>query len=105
MYQTGGVNVKRPKLRYNRRMANPQLKTPASAPEPVPSRKTRVIDSVWTFVVAAFVVGPFALPLLWRNPKIKTWAKIAGTIVVVGITYFAIRSSQLAIEQALQQLQ
>ena len=48
--------------------------------------KGRVIDSLWTFIVAVLVVGPFALPLLWRNPRYKSSTKVVGSIVVIVFT-------------------
>lgn len=49
------------------------------AATPVPG-KVKIIDNIWTFVVAFLFVGPLALPLLWRNPTISRRVKIAGTV-------------------------
>jgi len=51
-------------------------------------KKVRVIDSLWTFCVAVAVVGPFALPLLWRNPRFSRKSKVAGTLVIIALTAF-----------------
>jgi hypothetical protein len=51
-----------------------------------PEKKVRIIDSFWTFLVATVVVGPFALPLLWRNPRFKRSTKIIGSVVVIALT-------------------
>jgi hypothetical protein len=53
-----------------------------------PQEKPKIIDSLWTFLVATAVIGPFALPLLWRNPRYKTSTKIAGSIAVLAFTAF-----------------
>jgi hypothetical protein len=53
-------------------------------------KKVRVIDSLWTFFIAVAVVGPFALPLLWRNPRFRPSTKILGTIVIALVTWFCI---------------
>ena len=66
-------------------------------------QKTRVIDSLWTFVVAATVLGPLALPLLWRNPKVKLKWKIVATIVISLVTWWIFRGTELALDRALEQ--
>lgn len=48
--------------------------------------KTRVLDSPWTIIIGVAVFGPFALPLLWRNPKYGRGTKTFWTIVTVVIT-------------------
>ena len=40
------------------------------------------------FILAVLAVGPFALPLLWLNPKLSMTVKIVGTIVVLVISYY-----------------
>ena len=37
-------------------------------------------------VIGLLVLGPFALPLVWKNPKYTVVAKVVITIVVVGVT-------------------
>ncbi|MFH1263635.1 MAG: hypothetical protein V1495_09380 [Pseudomonadota bacterium] len=46
----------------------------------------RVIDSLWTFVLAVCVVGPLALPLFWRNPRFSRQTKVIVSIVVILFT-------------------
>lgn len=53
-------------------------------------RPRRWIDSYWTFFVAAALVGPFALPVLWRNPKFSKQAKWILTVLVLALTGFLI---------------
>lgn len=48
--------------------------------------KVKVIDSLWTFAVAVAIVGPGALPLLWRNPRFSVRTKWVGSLVVIGLT-------------------
>jgi hypothetical protein len=57
-------------------------------PEVSTGRKIRVIDSLWTFAVAVAVVGPLALPLLWRNPRFSVKTKLAGTAFILALTGF-----------------
>jgi hypothetical protein len=39
-----------------------------------------------TVVLALLFVGPFALPLVWRNPRYKTSTKVAVIIIVLALT-------------------
>ena len=48
--------------------------------------KIKIIDSLWTFCVAVAVLGPFALPLLWRNPRFQLRTKIVGSLAVLALT-------------------
>ena len=52
--------------------------------------KVKIIDSLWAFIVATAVAGPFALPLLWRNPRYKKSTKIVVSITVVLLTLFLV---------------
>ena len=54
------------------------------------SKKIKVVDSLWTFVVALAFLGPFALPLLWRNPRFEKRTKIAGSIFIIVFTVWLI---------------
>jgi hypothetical protein len=38
---------------------------------------------VWILVLALFVLGPFALPLVWLSPKSSPAVKIALTLIIV----------------------
>lgn len=51
-----------------------------------PKPKPKIIDSLWTFFVAVMVAGPFALPLLWRNPRFSAKTKILGSVIVIVYT-------------------
>ena len=55
---------------------------------------------VWILVLLFGVVGPLALPLLWRSPRFTTPAKVAITIVNVLFTCGAL----YALNQAYMQL-
>ena len=41
-----------------------------------------------TFVMALLCVGPFALPLLWFNPRFTLKRKVIVSIIVAVLTYF-----------------
>jgi len=44
-------------------------------------------DNVWVVLVLLFfVVGPFGLPLVWKNPGFSRWVKWLLTIVMVVYT-------------------
>ncbi|MBI4970381.1 MAG: hypothetical protein HZC17_00870 [Candidatus Omnitrophica bacterium] len=39
-------------------------------------------------ILAVLVIGPFALPLLWLNPRYTMLAKVIWTILIIIATYF-----------------
>lgn len=48
-------------------------------------------DPVWIAVLALFVIGPFALPLVWRSSRMSHTAKLiytAGILVYTAITVY-----------------
>lgn len=51
-----------------------------------PRPRSKWYYSTSTIVIALMVVGPFALPLVWRNPKYKPITKLIITIVVIAGT-------------------
>ena len=58
----------------------------AGVPRPAPA-KPRWYYNVWfVLFMLFFVVGPFGLPLVWKNPRFSRWIKIALTLVMVVYT-------------------
>ncbi len=51
-----------------------------------PKPKTKWYYSTSAIVISLLVIGPFALPLVWKNPKYKPITKIIITIVVIVVT-------------------
>ncbi len=54
---------------------------------PRPSRR----GSKWYFstsavVMAVLCLGPFALPLVWLNPRYRTASKLLATVLILGLT-------------------
>ena len=43
--------------------------------------------STYVFVVAFLCIGPFALPMLWTNPRLSINKKIVITIIVIIISF------------------
>jgi len=48
-------------------------------------------DAKWyqktqTVIISVLLIGPFALPLIWFNPKYSMASKVIWTIVVIGLT-------------------
>ncbi len=68
-----------------------------------PHQKPKIIDSIWTFLVATAFLGPLALPLLWRNPRLKSSTKILGTLFVAGLTLWLILVGKGMIEEIMEQ--
>ena len=52
--------------------------------------RTFVANTIPYVIIMLFVVGPFAIPLLWQSAKFSKAAKIIWTIVVIVIALFAI---------------
>ncbi|MFL5813429.1 MAG: hypothetical protein ACJ763_07605 [Bdellovibrionia bacterium] len=52
--------------------------------------KERMLDSGWTIIIGIAVFGPFALPLLWRNPRYGRGTKVFWTLVTAVITVFCL---------------
>ena len=48
-------------------------------------------------VIAILCIGPFALPLVWMNPRYKPLTKTVITLIVIVITVFAIYLSVLLV--------
>jgi hypothetical protein len=48
--------------------------------------KTKWYFATVTVVVALLCVGPFALPLVWLNPRYKIITKVAVTVIVIAAT-------------------
>ena len=48
--------------------------------------KTKWYFATVTVVVALLCVGPFALPLLWLNPRYKIITKVVVTVIVIMVT-------------------
>jgi len=40
-------------------------------------------------ILMLLIVGPFALPLIWFNPRYKPLVKIIATVVVIAVTIIA----------------
>ncbi len=51
-----------------------------------PKPKKKWYYSTSTIVIGLLVVGPLALPLVWKNPKYKVVTKVIITIVVIAVT-------------------
>jgi hypothetical protein len=52
-----------------------------------PAAPPKWYHNVWfVLVMLLFVVGPFGLPLVWKNPAFPRWVKWALTVVMVCYT-------------------
>ena len=69
--------------------------------------RTKWFFSTGTAVIALLAVGPFALPLIWFNPRYKPITKLVITIVVIAITIltlFLIRNIYLRLMEQMKDL-
>jgi hypothetical protein len=51
-----------------------------------PRPKAKWYYSTVAVITGLLIVGPFALPLVWKNPKYKVNTKVIITIVVIAVT-------------------
>ncbi len=51
-----------------------------------PRSKTKWYYSTITVIIAVLAVGPFALPLVWRNPRYRPVTKLAVTVGIIVLT-------------------
>jgi hypothetical protein len=67
--------------------------------------KTKWFFSTNAVVLALLCVGPFALPLVWFNPRFKNITKIIVSVLVVILTVFCYIYVQNLYSQLTDQLQ
>lgn len=72
-----------------------------AAPPPAPKKWYFATGSV---VIAVLCVGPFALPLVWMNPRYKPLAKVFITLIVAAVTVLAMYLMIYSYERLLNQL-
>ena len=58
--------------------------------EAAPGPARRWWQSNATVIVALAVLGPFALPLVWANPRYKVATKLVLTVMVVAVSIWAV---------------
>jgi len=68
-----------------------------------PAQKWYFATSV--IVIAILCVGPFALPLVWWNPRYSLTVKVVLTIVVVVVTILAFYLSKYMYSQVMGQME
>ncbi|MBW8035627.1 MAG: zinc ribbon domain-containing protein [Planctomycetes bacterium] len=69
-----------------------------------PKPTTKWYYSVWAIVIGLVTLGPFALPLVWKNPKYKVNTKIVITIVVIVVTIWLCYLMANMYKQLIQQI-
>ena len=56
------------------------------------SEKPKWHQNVWLVLfLLFFVLGPFGLPLVWKNPRFSRTAKTGLTLLMAGYTFLLIR--------------
>ncbi len=56
-----------------------------------PQEKTKWYYKTSSLVISFLALGPFALPLLWVNPRFSKKFKIILTIIILILTYFVFK--------------
>lgn len=49
--------------------------------------KRKWYETKRALIIALLTIGPFALPLLWFNPRYSLAGKILWTLLLIGLTY------------------
>ncbi len=76
------------------------LEQPSGGVEPP---KPKWYYNVWfVLLMLFFVMGPFGLPLVWKNPKFARWAKIALTLAMVLYTVWLVELTMKMVHAVLQ---
>ena len=60
---------------------------------------------IWVAVLALFVLGPLALPLVWRSPAFSTAARWVATVLILLYTVLMVWQTILVAELVATQLQ
>jgi hypothetical protein len=69
------------------------------------AKRDWILNNVWTFILGVLLIGPFALPLLWRNPRYDRTTKVLWSVIVLAFTAFLIWGSAKLSQMALDVLQ
>ena len=76
-----------------------------AAPRP-DQPKPRWHQNVWfVLFMLFFVIGPFGLPLVWKNPRFPRWVKVALTLAMVVYTVALIDVTVRAFRAVMQEMQ
>ena len=67
-------------------------------------QKTKWYYSTSAIVIGLIVIGPFALPLVWKNPKYKVTTKLIITIVVIAVTIWLCHLAGQMYQQLIKQV-
>ncbi|MFZ9596223.1 MAG: hypothetical protein ACO3A2_09110 [Bdellovibrionia bacterium] len=67
--------------------------------------RNQIWESWWTFFISVAFVGPFALPLLWRNPRQSKKTKVVVSFLVIALTLVLLLGGAWVMEQLNQKLQ
>jgi hypothetical protein len=77
---------------------------PTSAAHAQAEAKTKWYFSTYWFVIALLCIGPFALPLMWFNPRYKLITKIIVSVLVIVVSIWLYKVTMSAYNTAMQQL-
>ncbi len=74
----------------------------------LPSRErlghTKWYHSTFTLVVVVLCLGPFALPLVWTNPRYKGATKLLISAAIIALTLLAVYSMTLMYKNLMDQI-
>ena len=67
------------------------------------NEKKKWYQTTTALVIALLSVGPFALPLVWFNPKFSTQKKILWTVATLVLTYFLVQITVDSLKKIMDQ--
>jgi len=67
--------------------------------------KTKWYFATTTVVVSLLCVGPFALPLVWLNPRYKVITKVVVTVIVIAATVLLLYLAARLYSNLIQQIE
>jgi hypothetical protein len=59
---------------------------PITTPQPSAAAKPKIYQSTGALILAMLTVGPFAIPLIWTNPRYSKTVKIALTVGILSVS-------------------
>ena len=77
---------------------------PAQSLRPAPQPKW--YHNIWVLLLMLFfVLGPLGLPLVWKNPTLARWVKVALTLAMIVYTMLLIEGTLKMVSAVMNEMQ
>ena len=71
-----------------------------------PAVKPKWYHNVWVLLLMlVFVLGPLGLPLVWKNPTLARWVKVALTLAMIVYTMLLIEGTLKMVSAVMNEMQ